>query len=224
MGKTQKYFHPVPEMPWKASPWDLDNYKDIHEGETAVIIGNGRSLEEFDLSRLDDYITFGTNFICDIYVPTYLTLMDHKAIMNWWGSIEPFIHKPAQAFVLDKYYFAHVHTAMKLDEKRLAYPDASTKKNPGTTANLKLAYWMGITTAYLIGVDFDPLWLHDRRMGEYRAIDKMRPAPSEKARERMIEQYWEARRNWEADGREIVNLTPGTWLGVFPEADWRQAL
>ena len=39
-----------------------EKYKNIHEGETCYILGNGGSLKYFDLSVLSNFVTLGTTY------------------------------------------------------------------------------------------------------------------------------------------------------------------
>jgi hypothetical protein len=67
---TYDMFRRLPELPasylhpWRrASRRRLADLKDVHKGRRAFIIGNGPSLKQMDLSRLQNEITFGLNRI-----------------------------------------------------------------------------------------------------------------------------------------------------------------
>lgn len=196
-------------------------FKDLHEGQTCIVMGNGQSLEDVDLDVLDDYFTFGTNFIYRVHIPTYYVLCDKRFIQRWWPRAASFIHR---GFVLDQF---NAKGLIPVDTDEIEYPDPSPIGSPSAATTLKLAYYMGFSKAYLLGMDFDNEWSHHPAMTEYDEMEAEREendepfGPTEDARMRMRHHFLAARRNWKADGREIVNATRGTDLGVFPEVSWR---
>ncbi|MDH5508619.1 MAG: hypothetical protein OEZ02_15460, partial [Anaerolineae bacterium] len=104
-----------------------------------------------------------------------------------------------------------------------------------TYANLQIAYYMGFSTALLVGVDHrygkyeckqpgstfiaegaDDAHFHGSYFGDGRIYN----APELNGTVRM---YALADKVWRAAGRRIINLTPGTALDVFEQgafADW----
>ena len=65
----------------------LSLLRDRHQGERAVIVGNGPSLKADDLNRLCNLVTFGSNKIYLAYEetrwrPTYYSVEDHLVLQN----------------------------------------------------------------------------------------------------------------------------------------------
>jgi hypothetical protein len=96
---------------------------------------------------------------------------------------------------------------------------------------MQLAYFMGFTTALLVGVD--------HRFGYEGKPNEERVLMGEDANhfdpcyfsgmkwnnpdlERSAKAYRLAQVAWEHNGRKIINLTPNSDLDVFPFDDWRK--
>jgi len=97
---------------------------------------------------------------------------------------------------------------------------------------MQLAYWMGFTTALLVGVDHrftfegqpneqvisqgaDPNHFHPDYFGKDVAWNNPDLYRSEMA-------YRMALTNYKWDDRKIINLTPDTALDVFEKQDWHK--
>ena len=53
-----------------------------HDGETIIVIGNSRSLNEMDMGVMDDYTTIGVNRLLRTYTPNYLLVVDKSVIRD----------------------------------------------------------------------------------------------------------------------------------------------
>jgi hypothetical protein len=68
---------------------EIQNFKNVHQGERVFILGNGPSLEQTPLERLDDEFTIAVNKISKIYSetdwrPSYFVF--HDAVHEDWNQ------------------------------------------------------------------------------------------------------------------------------------------
>jgi len=212
--------------------------KDMHKGETCIIIGNGPSLNDIPDELLLKYPTFGTNKIWKKkgFTPTYYVAINPLPIEQ---SIKQINRMKAVKFI--RWQLA--------DKIKGAYPLISSgtwqfSQEPlkwifeGFTVTyvcMQLAFWMGFDTVLLVGVDhnytfdgqpnelliakgenpnhFDPTYFsdaEDEKGNEWHAPDLNN---SERA-------YEIAKRTFNRAGRRIINLTTRTALEVFPRDDY----
>jgi len=93
---------------------DISNFDSFHEGEKAIIVGNGPSIQETPLKELEDYTTFGMNRINMIFDDTswrpdyYVFQGDKKHQLFHDDALE----------VIDN----NITTFIQMDKKNL-YPD-----------------------------------------------------------------------------------------------------
>jgi hypothetical protein len=142
----------------------IKGYKDLHRGERCFILGNGPSLNDTDLSMLQDEYTFGLNRIYLLFpemgfptsflvainslvleqcaqeiatlpVPKFLTWRGRR----WFGPQEDIIY-------LDTDYTPPAD--FSLDVSRRVYEGSTV-----TYVALQLAFYMGFEQVILIGVD-----------------------------------------------------------------------
>ncbi len=142
----------------------LSSYKNKHRGERCVIIGNGPSLKEMDLSALKNEITFGLN---RIYLgfdqwkfrPTYYVSVNSLVLEQHAGEILQEIKAPKFISQHGRPYFpANREDIIFLESQETPY----FTKDPGkgiwegytvTFVAMQLAYYMGFDEVILIGVD-----------------------------------------------------------------------
>jgi 6-hydroxymethylpterin diphosphokinase MptE-like protein len=218
----------------------IQDFKDLHKGQTAVIIGNGPSLDQTPLEKFG-YPTFAANKIYDSlahpdFVPTYWTCVDQNMIHDCisWILSNPY---PAEKFVPRDIPLKGAHQLNVVIESVFS-KDASEKVVIGGTVtfvNLQLAYFMGFTTVLLVGVDHkypkaasvgrpghrfiaegdDPDHFK-ARTGAYFTPGRIYNRPELSATEKY---YAVARIAFEQAGRKIINLTPDTALNVFEKQE-----
>jgi hypothetical protein len=163
---------------------------------------------------LDEYVTFGGNYVVDVYVPKYYIAFDQYVVENWdyvmfkLGGTMPFV----RARWAREYSIPGV---IPIRLKEIDYPSSVSRTGNVVTQSLKLAYWMGFTKAYLVGCDWGEPRLHHREMLPYEEIEKNRP-PQPAAMPRHIEELELANKEWNRAGREIFNLSPNTQMPVIP--------
>jgi GT2 family glycosyltransferase len=156
----------------------LLSLRDRHRGETAVIIGNGPSLNETELEILTDVPTFGVNaiFLGAERLPkpvTYYVVEDTSVFRENLEAIKAFEAewKLFPAMYLDSFDEEEIgeqtvffrmnagfydrksgtacHPRFSLDATQRLYCGQSV-----TILNLQLAHWMGFHRVVLIGMDF----------------------------------------------------------------------
>ena len=156
----------------------LNSLRDLHRGETVVIIGNGPSLNNTDLSVVEGHITIGVNsiFLATDRLPGPLTyyVVEDQAV--FYENTEAIKSYGAETKIFPSNY-RHAFSDEEIDEKTIffrmnagfygrrtgtyCHPRFSTDVaqrifcgQSVTIANLQLAYWMGARRVVLIGMDF----------------------------------------------------------------------
>ena len=208
--------------------WPELYYK--HEGETALIIGNGPSLRNVSREFLQKYPSFGTNriYLMDGFTPTYYCSVNPLVIQQFSEDIAMI---DAPKFLPAAYCFDDTCLPLNSAGMVLFSQDASQWIYEGHTVTfvcMQIAYYMGFKTVLLVGVDHS--FVYDGRPNEQRVMDGNDPnhfhpdyfkgkqwnnpdlARSEHA-------YKLARAMYEAHDRRIINLTPNTKENVFEHGD-----
>ncbi|MBW8034497.1 MAG: hypothetical protein FVQ79_02205 [Planctomycetes bacterium] len=217
----------------------LRKFKDIHEGLTCVIIGNGPSLADCPRSLLQEYDTFGANRIFlfdDGFTPKYYTVIDQYMI----HSCAPVLgdYYPDAMFIRRGFPIPRSHQIRCVVENGFSM-DINNKVVMGGTvtfANLQIAYYMGYIKALLVGVDHEYKGMDNVQPGtvfqanqpdvdhfskHYFAEGSLYAAPELKGTELS---YKLAREVYEADNRQIINITPGSKLKVFERGEYKDHL
>lgn len=218
----------------------LEVFRDRHRGERAVIVCNGPSLNEMDLSFLAGQIVFGLNKIHlglerFGFYPRYLVAVNDKVIeqsalaLRGLSAIK-FVTERAATILPPDAYTYHIRTSGL--EGRF-YPDITQGVREGHTvthAALQIAYFMGFTEVVIIGMDHrftahgqpneaqflngpDPNHFSPAYFGN-QTWDLPNLAESEVS-------YRAALAAYSADKRRIIDATPGGACQVFPKADYR---
>ena len=196
----------------------IDNIFNTHAGETALIIGNGPSLNAIPDDLLNKYISFGCNriwerkgFSPDYYVavdgwvpyenePHYCNLESIKFLP------ETLNHWPAD------YYFMHDYHPMWLMAKDL-YPGYLREKGIAwvgvTHAMLQIAFFMGFHRFLMAGLDNTSTGKHFyEREPVHREVDP---------------ELWDYGFAVLRDcfiPRVILNISDETAVEALPRADW----
>jgi hypothetical protein len=228
---------------WAENVERFKAFKAKHRGERCVIIGNGPSIANMDLSLIKDEVTFGTNRIYLNYEkmgfePTYYVSVNKHVIEQFSEDImalssPKFINHRCETFLRpadDIHYFIprdHV------DRAPFFAHDLPNKVCCGGTVThvaLQLAYYMGFSCAVLIGVDHsfstegpantlvtsqdqDPNHFHPDYFG--KGVKWQLPDL-----ERSEMAYNLARYQYALAGREILDATVGGKLDVFPKVNY----
>ena len=159
----------------------LSSLRDRHRGETVIVIGNGPSLNDTDLSLVKGHVTIGVNsiFLAADRLPgplTYYVVEDQAVFRENTEAIKSYV---AGTKIFPSNY-RHAFSDEEIDEKTVffrmnagfygrktgtyCHPRFSTDiaqrvfcGQSVTVANLQLAYWMGARRVVLIGMDFSYL-------------------------------------------------------------------
>jgi hypothetical protein len=202
-----------------------------HTGHTAIIIGNGPSLNDVPKELLDKYITFGSNKIYALpYLPDYYCIIDENMLANclptikagWRPKRQMFLR--AEACVEDNYpIYPIVINGFGLDINNFVVMGGTV-----TFAMLQIAFWMDFKTVLLVGVDhyYPKSFTGEPELFEAKGEDpdhfvcengKPYFTPGEKYSrpEDTTTAYMIADNVYGQAGKKIINLTPGTKLDVF---------
>jgi hypothetical protein len=234
----QATFHPRR----RASVKRLAAFRDIHKGERCVIIGNGASLNQTDVSKLKEEYTFGMNRIYLAFPEwgfetSYFVSINDLVIEQCAADIEKltmpkFLAWRSQGHLSSTENTMFLHTTyynpkFSTDVRRRVWEGATV-----TNVALQLAYYMGFEQAILIGVDHsyqesvkgdpnqtivsegdDP----DHFNAEYFGKGFRWQLPDLDTSELG---YALARQTYEADGRQVLDATIGGKLTIFPKAEY----
>ena len=150
-------------------------YRNQFSGGTVFILGNGKSLNNYDLSKLADKLTFCFNrfYLADVtWSPVFYTVADEAIIQDYGAEITryvkrvafpmfPKIHPSGVDFrnhVSDEYilWYRLNWGNMNWNGLKLFMDDPIFGIN-GTVASvgIQASIWMGFKTIYLLGVDMD---------------------------------------------------------------------
>lgn len=199
----------------------------VHAGKPAVVLGNGPSIGDMDLSvfKKKRILTFGTNSIGDKYTPTYYVVTDRRAWL-WYramvyraqkaGSIPVLFHKltKKKGRIIPINYMAGASATFGV-------PTMGGPIYHGRTVGivaLHLAYQMGCNPIYMLGIDGfgqpeGNTHYHDHHKDERDKVkDKdERDVVVREALRRLVLAF-------KRDGRTLIDLsTRSLWDGVVPK-------
>jgi hypothetical protein len=222
----------------------LDQIRNRHRGERCVILANGPSLADMDLSPLVDVPTFGMNRIYLLFdrlpfVPTYYVAINELVIEQFAAEIETL---PIERYLnWNRRSFFSPDPATHFLSMRLGLRDrfSTDVRNPidsGGTVTfvaLQLAYHMGFREVVLIGLDHRFSAAGRPNRVEVRADNRDRDHfhPNyfpQGARWQLPDlrrsemAYAQARAAFEKAGRRIVDATPGGGCRVFERGDFHR--
>ncbi|MFC1539559.1 6-hydroxymethylpterin diphosphokinase MptE-like protein [Candidatus Latescibacterota bacterium] len=219
--------------------------RNIHAGERCFIVGNGPSIQKEDLTMLKDEYTFFVNYfyrhdkIKDID-PKYYVIIDPKIQTGEWplSMLSEITNDcPHTTLILNakwsndprfESYLTNNEViwiyADQVVHKGFSFPIDLTRNISGDNvvkASLFSAIYMGFKDIYILGVDCDGIFQELAGLSshfydgvkEYDTFEKM---------ERSLWQTALGFRGWQAiadrfrDSYNIVNLTQGGLLNVFP--------
>lgn len=246
---------------YQAPPPDSDRIRSLYnkfKGERCFIIGNGPSLNNHDLSLLKGEYAFGVNSFYyktreTGYRPTFYVVEDNAVMKENIEEIRKF-EAPFKFFPTnyknmhpegDNVYFFKMNRGFyEKSSPNFCVPrfscDAGDELYCGqsvTYINLQLAYFMGFTEVYLIGMDFDYVIPKDfKRNGDLIVSTADDPNHFHKdyfgkgktwkdpKLDRVGMNYRQAKIAYEAVGRKIYNATIGGKLEIFERADYNAIL
>lgn len=229
---------------------NLAYYKNKHQGERCVIIGNGPSLNKCDLSKLKNEFTFGVNSIFLNYekmgfYPTYyvvedvLVAEDRSEQINSYNHSVKFFGNYLNYCIEKTGETIWLNVIFRYDEYD-NFPKFSTnalrKLWVGGTVSylcMQLAHYMGFDTVYLVGFDHSYNIPVDAKINDNRILSMSDDPNHFDANyfgkgyrwhlprvERMELSYRKAKDYFERDSRKILNATVGGQLDVFDRVDY----
>ncbi|NJL13759.1 MAG: DUF115 domain-containing protein [Microscillaceae bacterium] len=222
----------------------LNEFKNIHSGQSCFIIGNGPSLNKMDLNPLNSYYTFGLNKIFLIFERVALHLSYHVAV-------NPFVIEQSKAEIEQLkcpsflsfngakdviHPKSHIYTIWTGSTPLEFSTDILVGLSEGFTVTyvaMQIAYFMGFEKVFLIGVDHnfnqkgkpnetqllqgeDPNHFDSR----YFAGKKWQLADLEGSELA----YQSAKFHFSRQGRIIYDATVDGKLQVFPKISFEEAL
>jgi len=234
----------------------IDACRNLHIGERAFIIANGPSLRVADLEQMKNEITFAANKVYLSYDqtnwrPTYWCCSDRLVAEQNKSTISRLPHIKFGAYVVEaelasipSTYIIPMTRRVSGKQGALADIDLSKGVHPGVSVvlfMLKLAYWMGISTIYVIGLDFDFAVPTGSANGEKVAgnevivsageVNHFHPdyrKPGEKWTYPLLDEQRKefALIKWrfEAEGRRILNASRRSKLNVFDRIELEKVL
>lgn len=251
---VQQAIGSVDDLRWRLSLAGYVNHKRLcklrnaYRGRRCFVIGNGPSLSLADLRRLHGEITIGCNGLFLIfdqmgYLPTFYTVEDRLvaedravSINIIKGTTKIFPRKLAYCLKQDEstLYINFLYSYDSFPKFSAQFDKAVFWGGTVTFLNLQLAYYLGCSEVFLIGVDHN--YLVPREIGQDGIIvsadadvnhfhpDYFGPGYRyhDPRIERMEQAYQAAREFGSKNGMSIFNVTRGGRLDVFPRVDFER--
>lgn len=219
----------------------LRQFKDIHAGQRVVILGNGPSLNNMDLSFLANEIVFGMNkiylgFEKFGFYPRYFVAVDDLVLEQAHNEIAKiscikFVTHRAAGFLPATPLTFHMNTDHGLPER--FYHDITSGVREGHTvmhATLQIARYMGFSEVVIIGMDHR----FKTQSGPNQVTYMAGPDPNHFTDAYFSGHNWNgpnliqaersyaaARAAFEAEGKRIIDATLDGACEVFEKADYR---
>lgn len=236
-------------LAWRFSSLARENqhrlaaFRDIHRGERCVVMANGPSLATMDLAPIAGVPTFGLNRIYLLFdrlpvPPTYYVAVNELVLEQFAGEISQ-LSMPRFVNWNQRRRFDTGDPKVLFLRSRLGLRDrfssnvAASVDSGGTVTfvALQLAFYMGFEEVVLVGLDHrfkqkgipnrtevreaarDPDHFHPEyfpRGSRWQIPDLLRSELAFRA----------ARESFEADGRRILDATPGGACPVFERTNF----
>jgi hypothetical protein len=228
--------------PWRRDSINrIQTFRNKYVGKRCFIIGNGPSLRNTDMKKLENEYTFGMNriflmfpelgFKASFLVSVNDLVIEQSKVDIKKVGIPTFVSWRARKWLEPQENLHYLYTSYT--GKKFA-KDASKRLWEGATVTyscLQLAYYMGFSQAILIGVDHsfttkgkpnttiestgdDPNHFHPGYFGKGFKWQLPDLDTSEVG-------YCLAKETFKKDGREIIDATVGGKLTVFPKVDYQ---
>jgi hypothetical protein len=228
----------------------LLNFKNIHKNKRCFVIGNGPSLNQIDMNKLQNEITIGANRI-------YLGFKKWKLNLKYWTIEDELVAKDIAfewnqlkdviKFIPDDliYLVDNFDNVINFNFKREDFEEGLPRFSDewcelywgGTVTYLmlQLAAIIGCNPIYMIGVDFSYKKPEHITYGKSEIEwishgddpNHFHPDYFGKGRkwhdprlDRMEKAYISAKNFFDKKGIKVYNATPGTKLKIFPLVDY----
>jgi hypothetical protein len=223
----------------------LSKMHNSHRGKRCFVIGNGPSLRDTDLRKLEDEVTIGCNGLFLAFdemgfLPTLFTVEDRLVAQDRAAEINE-IRGTIKVFPRDLSYYLSLDddtVYINFIRNYVDFPKFSGRFDRvvywgGTVTflNLQLAYYVGCRQVYLIGVDHSYTVpshaVNDVIVSRESDVNHFHPdyfGPGYRYHDpkmwRMEQSYRQARAFFESQGGMIYNATRGGKLEIFPRVDF----
>ena len=217
-------------------PGSMKNVKNIHRGDTCVLVACGPSLFDVPMEFLKNNITVGVNrcYLKGLHPKATPTPDNIKFMPNFYVAhellVRCYVHNlkwlRCQEFFLYHRLCKEVGGSIPLrytDVPAGFYGEDPTREiyhgRTVTNIALQLIYYMGFETVLIVGLDhtgdvhFHPAYERHRPMG-FGIMEW-----NEEHVHIVDTAFQMCRDAYEADGRRIINLTPGSKCDVFEKQD-----
>ncbi len=196
-------------------------WSNTHKGETAIVIGHGKSLDDVPRNMLKKYPSFGVNHIYLLpFQPTYYFCYDSYIMRNYPKRIHDTASKAKIAFLSDKFFDEDVDGLEELynlknvylcNNRTVIFPYETLMGGSTVTyVALKVAYVMGFSTILLVGCDRDSKMEH---FGEDYPVAQLKNTKTEQQEEHLKL----AGDVYKVAGRRIINLSLPSVLDEYFE-------
>lgn len=221
---------------------EIEQYKDIHKGESCFIVGHGPSLRagDLDILELNHMITFSMNLTYKLFDqtewrPDYYVVLD-RGTMNRYSYFKWDEDTKRKCFIADmsekfwkenqseKNIKYHSIRNMNIREAKFS-SDISKRVYFGATVAydcLQIAVYMGFSRIYLLGMDLVP---HEQ--GNTSAMQYSNCYEPEKRSKKpqmwvnkILRAYLAAKEYADVHGIHIYNATRGGYLEIFDRVDF----
>jgi len=219
---------------------EIQNFYNIHQGKRCFIIGTGPSIKKTNMNLLKNEITFGMNKLYrgDIgFTPNYWVIISR----NLHTAVETIMQTGTILFIAGACgrmhgkhaYYAENPIILKDIAEINVWNKISRDIVKGTMTGkmvifetLQIAYYMGFTEIYLVGVDHSNMgtyfFKNVGRENEFFNSQALKNVNGKKkildrltTFEEIFDTYEIIKREFEKDGRKIYNATEGGKLDVF---------
>lgn len=232
----------------------IRSFKDKYLGQRCFVVGNGPSLNLLDLSKLGGEFSFGVNGIYyktgeSGYRPTFYVVEDSHVMKENYEKIDSY-DVPHKFFPIDykrfienrdNVAFFRMNTGFYQDTSpNFCVPrfatDCADRIYCGqsvTMISLQLAYYMGFTEVYLIGMDFSytipetATVTGNDIVSNDDDVNHFHPDYFGKGKtwhdphlDRALKSYEMMKRVYETAGRKIFNATAGGQLELFDRVEF----
>jgi hypothetical protein len=220
----------------------MEKYKNMHFGKRCFIIGNGPSLGLMDLNLLKGEYTFGSNRIYLLNneildIITYYVAVNSLVLKQCYAEIQR-LNMPKFLNWHERKFFSPGNTTFFLKDSYFDDKPKFSKKPWGiiwegatvTYVAMQLAYFMGFSTVYLIGVDHNFTFVGKPHQTvtsnsvdiNHFSKDYFGPGFQWQLPDLDLSEYSYkvAKREFEKNNRKIFDATINGKLSIFPKIDY----
>jgi hypothetical protein len=221
----------------------LSTFKDKYKGKRCFIIGNGPSLNTHDLNLLKDEYTFGVNSIfykyeSDNFKPSFYMVEDSHVIndnIEQINDFHPHLHRFFPTNYKNRGFYEKLSPNYHIPRFSKDFSKRGYCGQSVTILNLQLAYYMGFTEVYLIGMDFsynipDSAVISGNDIESTEDdVNHFHPEYFGKGKkwhdpqlDQVLVNYQNCKIQYELNGRKIYNATNGGKLEIFPRVNYNE--